>query len=92
MARNTVTVDLMNVEAVVKGFEQAAATIQALRDEIADRANVEADLRAQLAEAKNATWPHYWSTYCIHDLHDRCRRLCKTCGQMCVCPCHKDEQ
>jgi hypothetical protein len=33
-------------------------------------------------------WPHYTSTYCIHELHDACRLTCKTCGAPCRCDCH----
>jgi hypothetical protein len=33
-------------------------------------------------------YPHYYSTYCIHDLHDECRLTCKTCGAPCMCDCH----
>lgn len=35
-------------------------------------------------------YPHYTSTYCIHDLHDECRLTCKTCVRHCLCACHKD--
>lgn len=52
MATHTITIDLSNVDVVIDMMHQAKITIQALRDEIADRANVEADLRAQLAETK----------------------------------------
>ena len=34
-------------------------------------------------------WPHYYSTYCIHGLHDQCRLTCKTCKQPCLCICHE---
>ena len=27
----------------------------------------------------------YLSTACLHGLHDRCRKVCKFCGQPCVC-------
>ena len=33
-------------------------------------------------------WPHYWSTYCIHDEHAICRLTCKLCGEKCQCRCH----
>lgn len=33
--------------------------------------------------------PHYFSSYCIHELHRLCRLTCKTCGQACRCPCHQ---
>lgn len=36
--------------------------------------------------------PHYLSTYCHHQLHDRCRLTCKVCGKPCVCPCHGTDQ
>lgn len=35
------------------------------------------------------TWPHYFSTYCIHGLHDDCRLTCKTCAKACLCTCHE---
>lgn len=53
---------------------------------------------AQLADANKTIsalvkelWPHYWSTYCIHDLHSDCRLACKTCQSPCRCPCHTEE-
>lgn len=30
----------------------------------------------------------YVSTACQHDLHDRCRKVCKFCDAMCGCVCH----
>lgn len=36
------------------------------------------------------TWPHYYSTYCIHDLHDQCRFTCKHCEETCRCDCHEE--
>lgn len=35
-----------------------------------------------------ATWPHYFSTYCIHGQHGDCRLTCKVCGAACRCDCH----
>lgn len=35
-----------------------------------------------------ASRPHYTSTYCIHDDHQDCRLVCKTCQSPCRCPCH----
>ena len=29
----------------------------------------------------------YLGTYCIHGLHDQCKRTCKTCASPCVRPC-----
>lgn len=36
-----------------------------------------------------ATWPHYFSTYCIHGQHEDCRLACKVCGSACRCACHR---
>jgi hypothetical protein len=33
-------------------------------------------------------WPHYFSTYCIHDRHADCRKTCKVCAAPCLCDCH----
>lgn len=33
-------------------------------------------------------WPHYTSTYCIHDRHGDCRLACKICRAPCRCSCH----
>lgn len=30
----------------------------------------------------------YTSTYCLHELHDRCRLTCKMCAAPCRCVCH----
>jgi hypothetical protein len=46
------------------------------------------EARAQLA--RRDVWPHYTSTYCIHDLHEACRRTCKICEHPCLCDCHAD--
>lgn len=37
-------------------------------------------------------YPHhfYFSTACLHDLHDRCRKTCKFCHESCNCVCHSD--
>jgi hypothetical protein len=35
------------------------------------------------------TWPHYFSTYCIHEHHEDCRLTCKTCDAPCRCSCHR---
>lgn len=31
----------------------------------------------------------YISTACQHDLHTRCRRVCKFCEARCLCWCHE---
>lgn len=33
---------------------------------------------------------HYFSTYCIHDLHESCRDSCKFCPETCRCDCHEE--
>lgn len=30
----------------------------------------------------------YLATACLHQLHDRCRLVCKFCNTPCNCPCH----
>lgn len=37
-------------------------------------------------------YPHYTSTYCIHEQHDQCRLTCKTCERECLCACHGEAQ
>jgi len=37
-----------------------------------------------------AYYPHYFSTYCIHGLHERCRHTCKHCERHCRCDCHRE--
>ena len=39
--------------------------------------------------AQHCFWPHYWSTYCIHNKHGDCRLTCKHCERPCLCPCHE---
>lgn len=34
-------------------------------------------------------YPHYYSTYCVHGLHEQCRLTCKHCEQPCLCRCHQ---
>lgn len=36
-------------------------------------------------------WPHYYSTPCLHDLHDRCKGVCKFCPEKCRCSCHAEK-
>lgn len=36
-------------------------------------------------------FPHYFSTYCIHELHEDCRLVCKHCTEQCRCPCHQED-
>lgn len=38
-----------------------------------------------------AYYSHYFSTYCIHGLHDDCRLTCKHCARACCCDCHQGE-
>jgi hypothetical protein len=38
----------------------------------------------------NMRYPHYYSTYCIHGLHDDCRLICKHCEEQCQCGCHRN--
>lgn len=33
-------------------------------------------------------FPHYTSTYCMHDVHEECRKFCKLCAGLCRCSCH----
>jgi hypothetical protein len=32
--------------------------------------------------------PHYFSTSCLHELHETCKGKCKFCEERCRCPCH----
>ncbi len=41
------------------------------------------DLRRQMAEAA-----HYYSTHCLHEVHEECKGTCKHCPQQCQCECH----
>ena len=34
----------------------------------------------------------YFSTWCLHKKHDKCKRSCKSCASPCTCVCHVDEQ
>ena len=43
----------------------------------------------QILARGEKVYPHYWSTACIHDRHDECRRTCKFCDQPCRCSCHQ---
>lgn len=33
----------------------------------------------------------YVSTYCVHEKHESCRKVCKFCPSLCRCPCHKQD-
>ena len=33
----------------------------------------------------------YVSTACLHELHEKCRQICKYCSDPCGCPCHAEE-
>jgi hypothetical protein len=35
---------------------------------------------------------HYFSTACLHDEHETCRKVCKFCPEKCRCACHKEGQ
>jgi hypothetical protein len=40
-------------------------------------------------DSDNPPFPHiYFSTYCIHEIHDQCRLTCKICRGYCHCFCH----
>ena len=43
------------------------------------------DLIPEIAERWYKVYPHYFSTYCIHGLHEQCRKRCKTCEYPCQC-------
>lgn len=32
--------------------------------------------------------PHFLSTACIHDVHERCQERCTWCDEPCCCECH----
>jgi hypothetical protein len=51
-ARDRAPVDVLRFGEVMQDRRDLVAEVDRLRDEITDRANVEADLRAQLAETK----------------------------------------
>ena len=40
-------------------------------------------------QAEGALWPHYFSTTCMHGLHDKCKGKCKFCEEKCRCRCHR---
>jgi len=47
------------------------------------------DTPAEFYPHNHVFFPHYYSTYCIHDRHGECRKTCKTCSDPCLCPCHR---
>lgn len=69
-------------------FEDAVQhpEVEFLRSEVA---NLESYSEA-LFRGHNGMWVHYFSTYCMHGLHDDCRLTCKHCKAPCRCECHKD--
>ncbi len=38
-----------------------------------------------------AFWPHYYSTPCLHHLHEQCKGKCKFCEERCRCDCHQEK-
>lgn len=34
----------------------------------------------------------YASTACQHEIHDRCRKVCKFCQEPCRCECHEGQE
>jgi hypothetical protein len=34
---------------------------------------------------------HYFSTACMHNEHQTCRKVCKFCPEKCRCDCHKED-
>lgn len=44
----------------------------------------------EISPPKHQSYPHYYSTYCMHELHDECRETCKHCSERCKCDCHKN--
>lgn len=86
--------------AKIKAYEAELARLAAERDylrRVLDETN-ETNVAAQLIVLASlatrgdapqpALHPHYTGTYCIHGLHEQCKRECKTCGSPCLCPCH----
>src|SRR5271156_3765705 len=37
---------------------------------------------------RHAAQYHCLSTACLHSMHESCRKQCKFCNALCVCPCH----
>jgi hypothetical protein len=42
-------------------------------------------------EGRDVYLPHYFSTSCLHDLHDECKGVCKFCPAKCRCECHREK-
>lgn len=57
---------------------------------MADNQRQDAENVAVVTINGDAYYPHYFSTYCIHGLHDRCRLTCKHCDRSCRCDCHQE--
>jgi hypothetical protein len=62
--------------------DQLRARMLELEAELQRMRNID---RAVMEANELRRYPHYTSTYCIHGLHDQCRRTCKTCGSACRC-------
>ena len=45
-------------------------------------------VNAETESPLGVSFPHYFSTYCMHRHHESCRRTCKICEAECRCPCH----
>ncbi len=50
------------------------------------------DVMPEQNELRGRLFPHYYSTYCQHGLHETCRLFCKTCKSDCLCRCHDGQR
>ena len=72
---------LMPFERTVRGWEKHAATLEAELKEACRQLNDALAYRSPDGSHR------YYGTYCRHEDHDQCKRVCKTCAAPCVCPC-----
>lgn len=65
-----------------------AAAKGTMNDAYVPLAEAIAILRHDEAVQDGVAKHYYVSTYCVHELHDECRLICKHCHAPCLCPCH----
>jgi hypothetical protein len=80
--------DDADVERLLEDMGRLQAQFDALVERCLEMTGLLAQANTAIDELTRTRYPHYYSTYCIHDLHDDCRLDCKTCQEPCRCICH----
>lgn len=78
---------------MIKSREEMYEHFLRITENPTDREKIILDVLSHAAYHLNDEGEHvYFGTYCHHENHGACKKVCKTCSSPCVCHCHEDEK